>query len=68
MGILLGVMIGVGTGTAVVCFDLDPITAFFHFALYLAATVLLRMIMGLYLLPGMVDAGTTAPLRPRIRG
>lgn len=63
MGVLLGVMLGIGTGTAVVCFDLDPITAFFHFTLYLAATVLLRMIMGLYLLPGMVDARPTGPAR-----
>ncbi|MCC6492217.1 MAG: hypothetical protein IT424_04270 [Pirellulales bacterium] len=63
MGILLAVMIGIGTGAAVVCFDLDPLTAFFHFALYLAATVLLRMIMGLYVLPGMVAARPPGPVR-----
>lgn len=63
IGVLLAVMIGIGTGTAVVCFDLDPLTAFFHFALYLAATVLLRAIMGLYLLPGMVEAPPPRPMR-----
>ncbi|HEX6960747.1 MAG TPA: hypothetical protein VF175_02690, partial [Lacipirellula sp.] len=30
IGILLAVIIGIGTGTAFVCFDLEPITAFFH--------------------------------------
>lgn len=53
LGILVGVVVGIGTGTALVCFDLDPITAFFHFALYFGATVLLRAVMQLSLLPGM---------------
>jgi hypothetical protein len=53
IGILLGVVIAIGTGTAFVCFDLDPITAFFHFALYFGGTVLLRAVMQLDLLPGM---------------
>jgi hypothetical protein len=53
LGILVGVVVGIGTGTALVCFDLDPITAFFHFALYFGATVLLRAVMQLDLLPGM---------------
>jgi hypothetical protein len=63
IGILVGVMIGIGTGTAVVCFDLDPITAFFHFALYLGATVLLRVVMGLSLLPGMTAAKAAGAVR-----
>ena len=63
LGILTAVMIGIGTGTAVVCFDLEPLTAFFHFALYLGATVLLRAVMGLTLLPGMASgAASTTPL------
>jgi hypothetical protein len=65
LGILTGVMIGIGTGTAVVCFDLDPITAFFHFALYLGTTIALRAVMGLTLLPGMATgAATTIPRAP----
>jgi hypothetical protein len=64
LGILTAVMIGIGTGTAVVCFDLEPLTAFFHFALYFGATVLLRAVMGLTLLPGMSTGAATsiAPL------
>jgi hypothetical protein len=60
LGILLGVMIGIGTGTAVVSFDLDPITSFFHYALYLGSTVILRAVMALSLLPGMAS-GDKAP-------
>lgn len=55
-GILALVAAGIGTGTAVVSFDLDPITSFFHFALYFGATVLLRAVMGLTLLPGMASS------------
>jgi hypothetical protein len=43
----------VGAGVALVCFDLDMITGFFHYALYLAVTIGLRFVMGLALLPGM---------------
>jgi hypothetical protein len=64
VGVLLGVMIGIGTGTAVVCFDLDPLTAFFHFALYLGTTIVLRLVMGLTALPGMA-AAKTAGMLPR---
>jgi len=53
LGILVGVVAGIGTGAAFVSFDLDPITAFFHFALYFVTTVLLRAVMQLDLLPGM---------------
>jgi hypothetical protein len=62
IGILLGVVIAIGTGTAFVCFDLDPITAFFHFALYFGATVLLRAVMQLDLLPGMGDGSEAVRL------
>ena len=53
IGILVGVLIAIGTGTAFVCFDLEPITAFFHFALYFGTTILLRAVMQLDFLPGM---------------
>lgn len=59
IGILMAVVIGIGTGTAFVCFDLEPITAFFHFALYFCATVILRAVTQLDLLPGM-GSGTEA--------
>ena len=44
----------VGAGAAFVCFDLEMITGFVHYALYLVVTVGLRFVMGLALLPGMV--------------
>jgi hypothetical protein len=53
IGILAGVAILIGVFTAYVAFDLDPITCFFHFALYFGTTVLLRAVMGLTLLPGI---------------
>jgi hypothetical protein len=53
LGILVAVAAGIGTGAAFVSFDLDPITAFFHFALYFGTTVILRAVMQLDLLPGM---------------
>ncbi len=43
----------VGAGAAFVCFDLEMITGFFHYALYLVVTVGLRFVMDLPLLPGM---------------
>jgi hypothetical protein len=43
----------VGAGAALVCFDLEMTTGFFHYALYLAVTVGLRFVMGLPWLPGM---------------
>lgn len=65
LGVLVAVAAGIGTFTAFVAFDFDPITAFFMFALYFVATALLRAVMGLDLLPGMtgVDA-STAPMLP----
>jgi hypothetical protein len=65
LGVLVAVAVGIGTFTAFVAFDFDPITAFFMFALYFVATALLRAVMGLDLLPGMtgVDA-STAPMLP----
>ena len=44
----------VGAGAAFVCFDLEMITGFFHYALYLVVTIGLRFAMGLALLPGLV--------------
>ena len=52
VGLGVPVMI-VGAGVAFVCFDLEILTGFFHYALYLAVTVGLRLVMGLTLLPGM---------------
>jgi hypothetical protein len=50
----LGICIAlVGAGTALVCFDFEYMTGFFHYALYFAATLLLRLVMGLPLMPGM---------------
>jgi hypothetical protein len=56
VGILAAIAIGIGTFTAFVSFDLDPITSFFHFALFFGVTVLLRVTMGLTLLPGIGGA------------
>jgi hypothetical protein len=64
IGVLLAIMIGVGTFTAFVCFDLEPITAFFHYALYLAATILLRAVMMLSLLPGMASGAGSPGVSP----
>ena len=52
-GLAIPIMV-VGAGAAFVCFDLEMITGFFHYALYLVMTVGLRFVMGLPLLPGMV--------------
>jgi hypothetical protein len=55
IGILVGVVLALGTGAAFVAFDFDPITGFFLFALYIGTTILLRAIMFLPsgILPGM---------------
>ncbi len=53
MAILIGIALGLGTFAAYVTFDLEPITAFFHCALYFLLTVGLRFVMGLPFLPGM---------------
>ena len=46
-------ILAVGAGAAFVCFDLELIPGFFHFALYLMVTVGLRFVMGLPLVPGL---------------
>ncbi len=53
LAILAGIACGLGTFAAFVSFDLEPITAFFHFALYFLVTIGLRFVMGLPFLPGM---------------
>lgn len=42
-----------GTLAAYASFDLDPGSAFFHFALYFATTVVLRLVVGLSAIPGL---------------
>lgn len=51
-GLAIPVMIA-GAGTAFVCFDLEMITGFFHYALYFVVCIGLRFVMSLPLLPGM---------------
>ena len=46
-------ILGVGALAAYVCFDLEPINGFFHYALYVVVTAGLRFMMGLPFLPGM---------------
>mgnify|MGYP002621589134 CR=1 FL=1 len=53
--ILSGLVMGIGTFAAYVSFDLEPISAFFHYALYFLVSVLLRFVMDLPFLPGMKD-------------
>jgi hypothetical protein len=52
--VVLAVPIGaMGTITAYVALDLEPGSAFFHWALYFAVTVLLRLVIGLSAIPGL---------------
>jgi hypothetical protein len=53
IAILLVIVLGLGSFAAFVSFDLEPITAFFHCALFFLATVGLRFVAGLPFLPGM---------------
>ncbi len=46
-------LLGIGAFAALVCFDFDFITGFFHYTLYFGVTILLRFVMGLPFLPGM---------------
>ncbi len=46
-------LLGIGAFAALVSFDFDFITGFFHFTLYFGVTILLRFVMGLPFLPGM---------------
>ena len=48
-------VLGVGTFAAFVSFDLEPSSGFFHYALYVIVTVILRFVMGLAFLPGMTS-------------
>jgi len=57
MIVLLVPIFAAGTLAAYAAFDLDPGSAFFHCALYFAVTVLLRLVAGLPVLPGL-GAGT----------
>ncbi len=51
---VLAVPIGaMGTMTAYVGLDLEPLNGFFHWALYFAVTVLLRLVIGLAAIPGL---------------
>jgi hypothetical protein len=52
--IAMAVMIGLGAFAAHVALDLDIWSAAFHYGLYLAVTVLLRMTMGMYETYGIV--------------
>ncbi|MDZ4658769.1 MAG: hypothetical protein SH868_14430 [Bythopirellula sp.] len=54
LGILIAIVAGIGTFAAYVSFDLEPISAFFHYALYFLLTIGLRFVMGLPFLPGML--------------
>jgi hypothetical protein len=57
VGILAAIAIGIGTFTAFVSFDFEPLVGFFHFMLYFGLTILLRVTMGLPLLPGVTIGG-----------
>ena len=52
--IVLAVPIGaMGTMAAYVALDLEPGSGFFHWAMYFAVTVLLRLVIGLSAIPGL---------------
>jgi len=53
IGVLVGIAIGIGTFAAFVAFDFEPMTGFFHFALFFVATILLRFLVEGSFLPGM---------------
>ncbi len=53
MMVLFVPIAAMGTMTAYVAFDLDPGSGFFHWALYFAVTVLLRLVIGLTAIPGL---------------
>ena len=52
ISVLIVPMLAVGTGVAYVAFDLEPGSGFFHAAMYFAATVVLRVVAGMTVLPG----------------
>lgn len=53
IGVLVGIAIGIGTFAAFIAFDFEPMTGFFHFALFFVATILLRFLVEGSFLPGM---------------
>ncbi|QDT72832.1 TFIIB-type zinc ribbon-containing protein [Lacipirellula limnantheis] len=53
IGVLVGIVVGIGTFAAFVAFDFEPMTGFFHFALFFVATILLRFLVEGSFLPGM---------------
>ncbi len=53
MMVLFVPIAAMGTMTAYVAFDLDPGSGFFHWAMYFAVTVLLRLVIGLSAIPGL---------------
>jgi hypothetical protein len=53
IAILLAIVLGLGSFAAFVSFDLEPISAFFHCALFFLVTIGLRFVAGLPFLPGM---------------
>ena len=46
-------LLGIGAFAALVSFDFDFLTGFFHYTMYFGVTILLRFVMGLPFLPGM---------------
>lgn len=46
-------VVAVGAGAAYVALDLEPGSAFFHCAMYLGVTVVLRLVAGLSAIPGL---------------
>jgi len=50
---LAAVVMALGTFCAYVSFDLEPFSAFFHYALYFLVSIILRTVMALPFLPGM---------------
>jgi hypothetical protein len=47
------IVLGIGTFAAFAAFDLDPGSAFFLCAMYLAVTVILRVIAAMPAIPGL---------------
>lgn len=67
IGVLLIPVLLLGAGIAFLSFDFDPLTGFFHFTLYFVATVLLRAVMFLPLMPGMGEVPTDRPAAPQAK-
>lgn len=53
MFIVVAIVLGLGTFAGYVAFDLEPISAFFNFALFFTITILLRLVVDLPALPGL---------------